>query len=382
MHKQMPQLLETTWIQSLELANRSIRSATWSGSGDENGHVTNLALDLYGTLAAGNIGLIVGGYQHVMTNGNRLPYTIGNCHEDNVEGLTRLAAVVHAKGGKIVPQLVHAGSRANTKLFREGDRLWGPSAIPDPVSGRMPLEMGHEEIWQLIQAYAAAAWRSVRAGFDGIQLNAGHGYGINQFLSPAWNRRGDAYGGDLSGRYRFLGTVLEAVRGTVGRDFPILVKLNGHDYLKGGLVLEEMVQIARRLADDGVAAIEVSGGSAASSDGTGPVRTDIQPGKNEAYFVDLARAFKESVPVPIVTVGGIRSLNTIHRILATGMADYVAMCRPFICEPHLIRRWQSGDAAASRCISCNGCFETGMKGMGISCKTAAEGDQKRVSCGR
>jgi 2,4-dienoyl-CoA reductase-like NADH-dependent reductase (Old Yellow Enzyme family) len=377
----MPRLFETTSIQSLELANRAIRSATWCGLADGRGYVTDPGLIHYGTLAEGNIGLIVGGYQYVMTNGNRLPYTVGNCCEDHTDGLTRLAALVHKKGGKIVPQLVHAGSRANAKLFRPEDELWGPSAIPDPVSGRVPREMGHDEIWQLIHAYAAAAERCKRAGFDGIQLNAGHGYAINQFLSPFWNRRRDAYGGDLSGRYRFLATLIEAVRGTVGEDFPVLIKLNGHDYLDGGLLPEEMVQIARRLADAGVAAIEVSGGSAASSNGMGPVRTDIRPGENEAYFAHLSQILKESVNVPIVTVGGIRSLETIQSILSGRKADYVAMCRPFICEPHLIRRWQHEDKTPSRCLSCNGCFDTGMKGMGISCKGALKQEGIRVSCG-
>ncbi len=368
----MAHLFEKTWIHSLELANRSIRSATWSGVGDKAGYVTPRALDFYRILAQGHIGLIVTGYQYVLTNGNRLPYTIGNCHDAHVPGLARLAAVVHKLGGKIVPQLVHAGSRANTRLFGQGDTLWGPSAIPDPVSGKTPLQVKQQEILQMIEAFAAAARRAKDAGFDGVQLHAGHGYCINQFLSPAWNRREDAYGGDTTRRYRFLGEVVEAVRGSVGDHFPIFVKLNGHDFLDGGLTPEESVRIARFLADDGVAAIEVSGGSAASPEDMGPVRKHITRRAEEAYFADLARFFTQSVKVPIVSVGGIRSAETAEKILANNDADYIAMCRPFIREPLLIKRWESGCSEPSACISCNGCFESGMKGMGISCKVEQE----------
>ena len=364
----MRQLFEKTSIGNIELANRSVRSATLSGVGDDRGYVTDRGLEFYGTLAEGNIGLIITGYQYILTNGIQLPFMIGNYADDQIDGLARLANVVHAKGGKIVPQIVHAGSQANPELFREGDELWGASPIPDHMSGAVPVEVDTRKIRQLVEAYAAAAVRSKRAGFDGVQLHGAHGYGINQFLSPAWNKRGDAYGGSVKNRYRFLGEVMEAVRGAVGDDFPVLIKLNGQDFIEGGLVPEESVQIGRRLADDGIAAIEVSGGCAASPKDKATVRKGIKNMSDEGYFVELAAFFKRSVPVPIMTVGGIRSLKIIEDILSEGKADYVAMARPFIREPHLIERWRSGDTERARCISCNGCFETGIKGHGISCK--------------
>lgn len=372
----MPELFEKTWIRSLELQNRAVRSATWSGVGDEQGGVTDRAVDFYRTLGAGGIGLIITGYQHVMPNGINLPYMIGNFEDGQEEGLRRLTEAVHLEGGKIAAQIVHAGARANPELFREGDEIWAPSAVPDPNSGNRPVEMTKRQILKLVEAYAAAAYRSLRAGFDGVQLHAAHGYGINQFLSPARNKRGDAYGGKLSRRYRFLGEVVEAVRGAVGDDFPILVKLSGHDYEEGGLLLDESVETARRLADDGIDAIEVSGGSVASPGELGPIRKGIVLEENEAYFAPLAARFKEAVDVPIVTVGGIRSLKTIGDVLSGGMADYIGMSRPFIREPHLILRWKAGDTAGSACVSCNGCFESGLKGIGISCKM--EKENKRI----
>ncbi len=364
----MPELFETTWIGSLELANRATRSATWSGLADEQGYVTDRAVEFYRDLARGRVGLIITGYQYIMRNGKQLPFMIGNYEDDQIAGLNRLAEAVHAEGGRIVPQIVHCGAQANPQLMPEGGTVWVPSATQDPVTGRISHEVTKQEIRELVEAYASAAVRSLKAGFDGVQLHGAHGYGINQFLSPAWNKRGDWYGGNAKNRYRFLGEALEAVRGAVGNEFPVMIKLSGHDFLEHGLVPQDAVDIARRLSDDGIAAIEVSGGNAASLNGLGPVRNNIHQEEDEAYLVELSSAIKAAVSVPVMSVGGIRSLMTIGNILEGHKADYVAMSRPFIREPHLIARWQSGDTRKALCVSCNGCFETGMAGTGISCK--------------
>ncbi|MEW6351223.1 MAG: NADH:flavin oxidoreductase [Thermodesulfobacteriota bacterium] len=375
----MPDLFDKTQIKSLELANRSLRSATWTGTGDEKGYVTEATIALYRKLARGGIGLIVTGYQYVMQNGMQLPYMLGIYEDGQIEGLARLAATVHESGGKIVPQVVHTGVRANQELMPPGYEVWGPSATADPATGLIPHEVTKKEIGTLVEGYAAAARRAKEAGFDGVQLHGAHGYGINQFLSPLWNRRGDAYGGTLQNRYRFLAEVLEAIRGTVGEDFPVLIKLSGHDFAEGGLLPGETVEIGKRLADDGIDAIEVSGGSQVSRKGFSPVRAQILKPEQEAYLVDLAAAFKASVGVPIVTVGGIRSLKTVNDILSEGKADYVAMSRPFVREPGLVNRWKQGDTAKARCISCMGCFESGLQGKGISCKVEREKTEKSES---
>jgi len=122
------------------------------------------------------------------------------------------------------------------------------------------------------------------------------------------------------------------------------------------------------LADDGIGAIEVSAGSRDAYDGMIPSRTKIMTEEDEAYLSQLAGRFKETVNVPIVTVGGIRSPGIVADILSQGKADYIAMCRPFIREPHIINRWKNGDLERAKCISCNGCFETAIEGSGVSCK--------------
>jgi 2,4-dienoyl-CoA reductase-like NADH-dependent reductase (Old Yellow Enzyme family) len=375
----MADLFEKTWINSLELSNRAVRSATWSGVADDRGYVTDVAVEFYRRLGAGGIGLIVTGYQHVMPNGIQSPYMIGNFEAQQTQGLSRLAAAAHEGGGRIIPQLVHAGGRANRVLLRKGDEVWAPSAISDPDTGLAPKEVTRQDILTLVEAYAAAASRSKQAGFDGVQLHGAHGYGINQFLSPAWNKRGDAYGGSAKNRYRFLGEVLEAVRATVGDDFPVLIKLAGHDYVEGGLSAEDSLQIARRLADDGIDAIEISGGSSASPKKLGPARTKIRTAEDEAYFLELAALVKEAIPrVSVITVGGIRSLTTIRDLLSEGKADYIAMSRPFIREPDLMHRWMAGDTERSKCVSCNLCFAAALEGNGVYCK-AEKNSLRRLS---
>ena len=364
----MSQLFEKSSIKSLELQNRSVRSATWSGVADKKGYVTDTAVEFYTRLAEGDLGLIVTGFQYVMPNGVAMPYQLGNYEDGMLDGLTRLVTAIHSRGAKVMAQLVHTGSKANRDLFREAGEVWGPSALADPVTGTTPKEMTQQDIAQLVEAYVAAASRSKKAGFDGIQLHAAHGYGVNQFLSGAMNRRSDKYGGDMSNRYRFLGETLEAVRGAVGQDYPVFIKLSGHDYFDGGLVLEESLYVARRLVEDGIDCIEVSGGSRASADGMIPSRPNILREEDEAYLASLARSFKEAVNVPIITVGGLRSPGVVSRVLSEGSADYVAFCRPLIREPHLISRWKSGDLEKAKCISCNGCFETGLEGSGVTCK--------------
>ncbi len=364
----MAELFEKTRIKSLELENRSVRSATWSGVGDEKGHVTERAIQVYSALAQGGVGLIITGFQYVMPNGVAMPFQVGNYDDGCLEGLRRMADAIHADGGKVVVQLVHTGSKANPALFPQKGEIWGASAVKDPLSDHVPHEMTAGEIARVVEAYGAAAARSKSAGFDGVQLHGAHGYGINQFLSSAFNRRTDAYGGDISKRYRILGEIMEAVRGAVGDDHPVMIKLSGHDFAEGGLVTEESLEVARRLVDDGMDAIEVSAGSRASSEDMIPSRMKIKKESDEAYLADLAARFKESVDVPIITVGGVRSPEVIDRVLHQKKADYVAMCRPLIREPGLVNRWIGGDPARAKCISCNGCFETTLEGEGVYCK--------------
>ena len=365
---QGPDLFERTRIKSLELPNRFIKSSTWCGTGDGKGCVTDRTLTMYSELAKGGVGLILTGGQYVMSNGVGLPYAVGNCDDSQTEGLKRLADTVHKEGCKIVAQLSHQLARANSKLFSEGDEVWGASAVPYSPSSAIPKEMTPNDIARYVDAFAAAASRSFRCGYDGVMIHAAHSFGVHQFLSGAWNQRTDSYGGSPQNRYRVVGEILEAIKGKVGPDFPIMIKLSAHDFVKGGLEPPEALEIARRLEQDGIAAIQVSACCTVSNKDQHCPKDQILDLQDEAYLMDFTQFIKEGVKVPVIAVGGIRSNSTAEGIVKQGKADYVSLGRPFIREPNLINQWKSGNTAKAKCISCNGCFETGMQGLGISCK--------------
>jgi 2,4-dienoyl-CoA reductase-like NADH-dependent reductase (Old Yellow Enzyme family) len=163
-----------------------------------------------------------------------------------------------------------------------------------------------------------------------------------------------------------LGEVLKKIRAAVGRDFPVLIKLNSRDFLEGGLDLEDSLEIGVRLREDGLDAIELSGGILISKN-LSPSRTGITAAEKEAYFSEEARSFKKKISLPLLLVGGVRSFAVAERIVDQGVADYISMSRPFIREPELVRRWQSGDRRPASCLSDNQCFRTIMSDEGLYC---------------
>jgi 2,4-dienoyl-CoA reductase-like NADH-dependent reductase (Old Yellow Enzyme family) len=213
-----------------------------------------------------------------------------------------------------------------------------------------------------------------------VQIHAAHGYLLSQFLSPLFNLRQDEYGGTVENRYRALGQALKKVRDAAGPDFPVLIKLNSRDFLEGGLDLEDSLDIGRRLKQDGVDAIELSGGVLISKN-LSPSRTGITAEEKEAYFAEEARAFKQKVGLPLLLVGGIRSLSVAERIVEQGLADVISMSRPFIREPNLVQRWRSGDRRPAACLSDNQCFRTIRSEEGVYCVVERKemGKQKTAS---
>jgi 2,4-dienoyl-CoA reductase-like NADH-dependent reductase (Old Yellow Enzyme family) len=165
-----------------------------------------------------------------------------------------------------------------------------------------------------------------------------------------------------------VGEILESVKSKMKPDFPITFKLSAQDFVPGGLEPPEALQIAKRLQDDGIAAIQVTACCSVSDQDKHCPKTEITEENDEGYLLDFTQYIKEGVKVPIIAVGGIRSFSTAEAILKERKADYISLARPLIREPNLINRWKSGDTAKAKCISCNGCFETGMQGKGISCK--------------
>jgi len=284
----MQALFSETKINGMILSNRFVRSATWSAMAAEDGSCTSHLVNLMIKLTDGGVGLIITGHACMRKDGQAGVNQLGVYSDDHVAGLRDMVKKVHNHGGKIVLQISHAGLFANSKLT--GTTAVSPS-VPEGLVKANRKEMSYTDIEELINAFEAAAMRAKAAGFDGIQIHAAHGYLLSQFLSPILNHRTDAYGGDIKNRARFLLEVLQAIRSAVGRNYPVLVKLNCQDFVDGGLLLEDSLQVGCMLADQGIDAIEISGGLPASGE-LGPIRKGIIQEDREAYFKDEARKFK------------------------------------------------------------------------------------------
>jgi len=361
----MATLFEETQINGMTLSNRFVRSATWSGMATKEGACTPQLVNLMTDLAQGGVGLIVTGHAYVRQDGQAGANQLGAYSDELVPGLQDMVQMVHDHGGKIVLQLSHAGFFANAKLT--GKIPLAPSAIKE-LAKTPRREMTRQDIQEVREAFGDAAVRAGEAGFDGVQIHAAHGYLLSQFLSPLLNHRSDAYGGAIGNRARALCEVFQAVRGAVGRDYPVLVKMNSGDFMDGGLVVEDSVQVGRMLEEEGIDAIELSGGLPMARE-SGSIRMGIISEDREAYFKEEARAYKKVLSVPLILVGGIRSLQAAERLVAEGVADYLSMSRPFIREPNLVNRWRTGDRRKSTCISENSCLAAVREGEGIYCVT-------------
>jgi len=373
MENRLPHLFEETRINGLALDNRLVRSATWEGMCDEKGGPTPQLTELYRELARGGVGLIITGFAFVSADGKPLTGAMG-LHDDAFRKEFRdLTRAVHEEGGRICAQLGHAGGQTRHALI--GGPPLAPSAVAAPqYKPEIPREMSPEEIDRIGEAFAAAARRARECGFDAVQLHAAHGYLFNQFLSPHTNRRSDGYGGDWRQRSRFLLETLARIRRAVGDNYPVLVKLNGSDNLDDGLCLGEAILIAEALEKAGIDAIEVSAGTPASGNRV-PLRTGITSPETESYNLLLARAIKKSVSCPVMAVGGIRSYWTARDIIRRGDSDYICLSRPLIREPRLPGRWRHPyGGTLARCISCNGCFKTALRGN-FSCMALGGGRQ-------
>jgi 2,4-dienoyl-CoA reductase-like NADH-dependent reductase (Old Yellow Enzyme family) len=360
----MTTLFDNIRINGMTMRNRIVRSATWEGMCDPTGQPTDKLDKCYSKLSEGGVGLIISGYTFVRVEGKQLSGKMGIHTDKFAPAYRRLTQAVHASGGKIAIQLVHAGGQANADV--SGNPAVAPSAIQTPQYPVKPDELTTVQIQEIISAFADGAGRAKAWGADAVQLHGAHGYLINQFLSPLTNRRSDEYGGAIENRCRFLLQVYDAVRDAVGEDYPVMIKLNAADNLDGGLGEADALFAARRLDAAGIDAIEVSAGTPASG-ATGPAREKINRPEKEAYNLELATTIKAQVACPVMSVGGFRSFDVAQHAVSESGMDCIAMSRPFIRQPDLANRWRQGDTSTATCISCNKCFVPGIKYGGIYC---------------
>lgn len=365
-------------ISSIAIKNRFVSSATVECLVSDDNRITAKYLKVYERLSKNSVGLIIPGNYFVTKSGVAVPNNLVIDHDGVIGDLRRLTTLVHENGSRIVAQLNHGGRQCDPKVI--GQTPLCPSAIPDRLVGIRPQKMTSSEIWEIIEAFGAAAARVQKAGFDGVQINGGHGYLVNQFLSAHTNRRKDEWGGSLEKQMKFLIEVYNTMRNYVGTEFPILVKINAEDHIKNGVTPAESVALSKKLDALGIDAIEVSGGIKETGFTTtkgdvpkelllqdlafykrllfGFLEKKLQEAAQfeEGYHLHQAAAIKKEVNVPVIVVGGLRSRGMMEKILEAGQADFVALSRPFIRQPNLVARFEKDPIYDGiTCPNCNRC---------------------------
>ncbi len=368
----MSRLFESSFINNLQLPNRFMRSATWEGMAGSDGSVTDRLIQTLVALAQGEVGLIIAGHAYVRPEGQATPAQLGIYKDELLPGLQKLTKAVHDQGGRLAAQLAHAGNFAAENLITQPP--WAVSAY-EGLAESPRHEITADDIKELVAAFAAAARRARDAGFDAVQIHSAHGYLLSQFLSPIFNRRRDDYGGTIANRARVHVEVVRAIREAVGSDFPVMIKMNCQDFAENGLTVADSIQAADMMAKAGLDAIELSGGLLTGGK-LSPTRPGINSPEKEAYFSEELRDFREAINLPLILVGGIRSFEVAERLVDDGLTDYIAISRPFIREPDLIKRWRAGDRRRAECKSDNLCFKPAFAGQGIYCVTAEKEKSK------
>ncbi len=353
-------LFQPITINSMEVKNRIFMPAMHMNMAG-NYAVGDRLVDFYTERARGGAGMITVGYATVdELSGN--PGNIGAHKDIYIPGLTRLAAAIRDNGARSSVQLNHAG-RYNHSMLMGGKQPVAPSAIPSRLTRETPHELEIPEIEKIIDHFAQAARRVREAGFDAVEILSGTGYLISEFLSPLTNKRIDRYGGDFDGRIRFGLEIIAAIRSAVGADFPLLVRMNGNEFMKGGSNRQELQEYAVRLAKAGVDALCINVGWHEAQ--VPQIVTEVPRG----VFGYLARGIKELVSIPVIASHRINDPDLARGMIADGFCDMVAVGRALIADPFFPEKARSGhEADIVHCVACGqGCLDNLFKMKAVEC---------------
>ncbi len=369
-------LLSSGQIAGLKLKNRFVLAAMGSQFAEENGHCADRLWDYYEARAKGGTGLLILETSSVAYPAAcSMPRMVAFSSEEYLPGLQELTRRVHRHGAKIAAQLNHSGKVAQEDVVA-GRPVWVPS-IPKRTGNDMFRALTNEEIGtfikaagpdgkgpryhpmtvddieQLVQQFVNAAQLAVKAGFDAVEIHAGHGYVLSSFLSPYANQRTDEYGGSLENRARLLTEVLSAVRQAVGEEFPILVRLDAKEFrLEEGITPAAAVKTAQLAEAAGASAIDVS---AYAKSGVGIAFTEAPLVHAENGFLAFAESVRQAVSIPVIAVGRL-DLELADRKIAANRIDFVALGRPLLAEPELVNKLAAGRERDVRpCIYCYVC---------------------------
>jgi 2,4-dienoyl-CoA reductase-like NADH-dependent reductase (Old Yellow Enzyme family) len=305
-------------------------------------------ISLYRRWGAGGAGLLITG--NVMVHAEALTGPGGIVLDEHapLEPFTRWAEAGKDGGATVWMQISHPGRQVQARM---PGVVWAPSAVAVELGRHskrfgQPVAMSPEQIRETVKRFATAAALAERAGFDGVEVHAAHGYLISQFLSPLVNRRSDEWGGTLENRARLLLDVVGAIRAGVSRSFAVAVKLNSADFQRGGFDTDDAARVIAMLEPAGVDLVELSGGSYESPAMSGRP-ADGRTAAREAYFLELAAELAKSSPLPLMLTGGITRRETAEAVLASGVA-VVGMGTAIATTPDLPKRWREGHEASER----------------------------------
>ena len=335
-------IFDETKIKSLKLKNRIFRGSVIDCS-FKDGHISKEGLKLYEDLAKNEVGTIFTGTAVVSDY---------NAFDDNpefrmdkdeyIEEYKKLVSLVHKYNANIMVQLIHNGM--NT--FSTNKVIYGPSSLPLLNQKRNAVEMTKEDILRVEDDFVKAAIRAKKAGFDGIEIHAAHLYLLSNFLSPQYNKRNDEYGGNDENRARFVVETIKKVREAVGNDIILSLKIDSENDEKNGITEQGFLTACKLGEKAGLDLIQVSG-----------FKWTKERPKNGPYYFEAAKKLAEIVNIPVLIVGGVRSIDDAEYILNNSKIEYIALSRPLICEPDIVKKWKNGESKKSKCVSCNNCLK-------------------------
>jgi 2,4-dienoyl-CoA reductase-like NADH-dependent reductase (Old Yellow Enzyme family) len=358
-------LLTPGRIGQVEIPNRIVMPPMTTRTADAEGFVTDDSVAYYMARVRGGVGLITVEMASPTRAGRHRRHEMGIYDDRFLPGLTRLVAEIHGGGAKCSIQLGHGGGHTRRDIC--GEEPVAPSAIPHPVFETtfetiVPKAMTHDDIAETTAAYAAAAARAEKAGFDVVEIHAAHGYLISQFVTPFENHRTDEYGGSLENRARFGLGVLRAVKAAV--KIPVIYRVSVDDFFPEGSPYEEGRQIALWAAEAGADALHIAAGHYRSLPSAARM---IPPmAYPDATFLEYAADIKTEVGVPVIAVGRLGDPVIATEAVSSGKADFVSLGRTLIADPQWVEKLRRGEPFR-RCLACNTCVNEMRGGARIGC---------------
>jgi 2,4-dienoyl-CoA reductase-like NADH-dependent reductase (Old Yellow Enzyme family)/thioredoxin reductase len=357
----MKHLFSSYQIGNLQLKNRIIMPSVASFLVEPDGTMNERAVEHYRLRASGGVAMVITEACAVSPEGVVSDHQARIYDDKFIKGLARIADVIRSQGAVPAVQVHHGGRQTSPKVI--GRRPLAPSPLPCPtIRGEVEV-LTEAGIHDLVMKFGDAAERAVDAGFELVEIHGGHGYLINQFLSPYSNIREDKYGGSTEGRSRFAVEIIEEIQRRIGKDYPLSFKISAQEFVENGLTVAESIKILKILSGSGLDVVQVSAGNDATPEWIS------QPMYMErACLADSAATVKEALHIPVMAVGRINDPVLAEELLSRGMADLICMGRGLLADPELPRKAQEGRLDEIRmCIACNNCMESIFKRGRVEC---------------